>query len=327
MIPRSNLIFSINSQESFNQHALDLFHYQAEKNQVYRNYVLALGIVPNEVVHCGQIPFLPISFFKTHEVKCGDFAPEKIFTSSGTSGQSTSSHWIKHLSVCRNSLTEAFRKFYGEPSQWCILALLPSYMERSGSSLIYMVDELMKMSEHPMNGFFLDNLDQLHSRLHKLESAGQKTLLIGVTFALMDFAEKYPGKLNQTLMMETGGMKGRREELTREEVHTLLNKSFGLPSVHSEYGMTELLSQAYSRGNGLFQCPPWMQVSIRDVTDPFSPVQTGKTGGINVMDLANKDSCAFVATDDLGRLNPDGNFEVLGRFDHADVRGCNLLVV
>lgn len=326
MLPTSEHIFSIRNQDRFDELSLEIFRWQAQRNNVYGNYLRAIGFVPENISGRDQIPFLPISFFKTHNVECGDFIAEKIFASSGTTGANTSRHFVKDLSLYRDSLACGFKEFYGDPHQYAILALLPSYLERSDSSLVYMAGELMKVSAHPLNGFFLDKFEELSKRIELLEKQKQKTILIGVTFALLEFAKKFPCNLNHTIIMETGGMKGRREEITRYEVHALLSSSFGPNKIHSEYGMTELLSQAYSQGDGLFQCPPWMSVSIRDVTDPFCRLPAGRTGAINIIDLANVHSCAFIATDDLGSIRANGTFEVSGRYDHADVRGCNLLV-
>jgi hypothetical protein len=273
-----------------------------------------------------QIPFLPISFFKTQEVVCGRFEPQAVFESSGTTQTTNSRHFVKDISLYKKSFLHCFELFYGPVKDWCILALLPAYLERKNSSLVMMADVLIGLSENKYSGFYLYNHEELFQVLEKLEKAGQKTLLLGVTFALLDFAEKYSLPLNHTIIMETGGMKGRREELTREQVHSIIKKSFSVSNVHSEYGMTELLSQAYSKADGVFNCPPWMKIVLRDEDDPFAISGSG-TGVINIIDLANIYSCSFIASDDAGRLHADGSFEVLGRLDHSDIRGCSLLTV
>lgn len=311
--------------------ALELFRLQYENNEIYKTYVDTLGIVPNEVNSLEKIPFLPIEFFKSHKVTSTTFGPEIIFESSGTTGGTTSRHYIKRTAVYRESFTKAFRLFYGNPQQWCIMGLLPGYLERENSSLIYMVNELIKISGSSCSGFYLRDHKKLYKTLVHNEITEQPTLLIGVTYALLDFAEKYSMNLNHTLLMETGGMKGKREELTREEIHKILQERLNVKTVHSEYGMTELLSQAYSSGNGLFHCPPWMKVLIREYNDPFSIAENASatkpvTGLINIIDLANIYSCCFIATDDVGRLFKNETFEVLGRQDMSDVRGCNLLI-
>ena len=279
-----------------------------------------------------KIPFLPISFFKTHEVKTTDFIPEIVFESSGTTGANTSRHLVKAASLYRKSFLKAFNHFYGRPAQWCILALLPGYLERENSSLVYMVNDLVQQSMQNGSGFYLHEHEKLYQALVKNEITQKPTLLIGVTYALMDFAQKYSLKLQNTVVMETGGMKGKREEITREEVHEHLKKQLGLSLIHSEYGMTELLSQAYSKGRGLFFCPPWMKVLLREYNDPFAitAVSDNKkpfTGLINIIDFANLFSCSFIATDDVGRLHHNNSFEVMGRRDTSDIRGCSLLTI
>jgi len=286
---------------------------------------------PLNVNKIENIPFLPIQFFKSNTVVTSDFEPEFIFESSGTTGENTSRHFVKKLSVYKKSFMESFKLFYGRPQDWCIVGLLPGYLERQNSSLIAMVDYLIKMSNHPHSGFYLHDYEKLYHTLVYNEIKKQRVLLIGVTFALLGFAERYSMKLNYTTVMETGGMKGRREEITREEVHSFLKQKLGLKHIHSEYGMTELLSQAYSKENGLFQCPSWMKVLIREENDPFEITAKPATkkplaGLINVIDLANIYSCCFIATDDVGKLYQDGAFEVLGRRDMSDIRGCSLLV-
>lgn len=255
-----------------------------------------------------------------------DASPEIVFSSSGTTGMLPSKHLVTDLSLYEQSFNSAFEQFYGQIANTCLLALLPSYLERDGSSLIYMVDALLKQSQHPDSGYFLHNHDDLYARLQQLQATNQKTILIGVTYALLDFIEQYKVEFPDLIVMETGGMKGKRKEMVREELHELLQNGFGVNAVHSEYGMTELLSQAYSYGKGIFNCPPWMKVYLRDTNDPLSLSPDNKTGGINIIDLANLNSCSFIATQDLGKLFPDGSFEVLGRFDNADIRGCNLLI-
>lgn len=320
-------IFSIKSQEEFEQLSLKVFAYQYQNNSVYKTFCDHLGRNPMNINKVNQIPFLPISFFKTKKVVAKATLPKMTFTSSGTTGQQTSNHFVADLGLYRESFLNAFTRFYGNPEEYCILALLPSYLERKGSSLIYMVDALIQLSKHSESGYFLYDFENLKQQLAQLESINQKTLLIGVSFALLDFAENHPIALKNTIVMETGGMKGRKKEMTREELHSLLKDAFNLSSIHSEYGMTELLSQAYSKGDGIFQTPTWMKVLTRDTEDPLSFQQLGKTGGINVIDLANLHSCSFIATQDLGRTFENGMFEILGRFDHSDIRGCNLMAL
>lgn len=297
---------------------------------MYKKYTDSIGVIPANVDSVEKIPYLPISFFKTHHIATTAFEPEIVFESSGTTGKNTSRHFVKSASLYQKSFLKAFHLFYGNPADWCILGLLPGYLERENSSLVTMVHELIKRSNHPGSGFYLHDHDKLYRTLVHNEITGQPTLLIGVTFALLDFVENYSIKLQNTIVMETGGMKGRREEITRREVHDLLKKKLGLPTIHSEYGMTELLSQAYSKGNGLFYCPPWMRVLVREYNDPFAISTQSKTekplsGLINIIDLANIYSCCFLATDDVGKIYQDGSFEVLGRRDMSDMRGCSLL--
>ena len=311
-------------QLSFNGKAIQVLQYQYANNPVYRQWNEFLNTDIASVSSLNAIPFLPIPFFKTHKVACGDFVPEHIFESSGTTQPATSRHYVKTGAIYRQSFFKGFEMFYGNIKDWCIIGLLPSYLERNNSSLVLMVDELINASGHVKSGFYLDDFKGLNQTLQLLESRKQKTLLIGVTFALLDFAEQFPMQLEHTTVMETGGMKGRRSELTREEVHAVLCKQLGLKTVHSEYGMTELLSQAYSKGGGKFLCPPWMKVLVRDEEDPLAVMEDGK-GVLNIIDLANIDSCAFIATDDAGIVHTDGSFEVIGRVDNSDVRGCSLL--
>lgn len=317
--------FSIQSEDQFTACALQLFRKQFAENLVYHTYCSHLNKSPENVSELIDIPFLPIQFFKSKEVYCGE-PPDYFFSSSGTTGSTPSKHYIKNLKGYENSFIKGFQQFYGDIEDYCVLALLPSYLERQGSSLIYMVQEFIKRSKHPSSGFYLNEYHKLKQTLEILEKNNTKTLLIGVSFALLDFVEQYPLELKNTIVIETGGMKGRRKELIREELHQNLCDGFGVDRIHSEYGMTELLSQAYSKELGIFQCPPWMKVFIRDSEDPLDYVSKGKTGGLNVIDLANTESCAFIATEDLGR-EVSGGFEVLGRFDHSEIRGCNLLVI
>lgn len=320
-------IFSISSDQEFNAAVVDLFHFQYNNNRLYKEFTDGLNVNPRGVTEYKDIPFLPIDFFRTHRVITGNNSAEIVFESSGTTGATPSRHHIADIRMYEKSFREGFELFYGPPESYCILALLPSYIERKNSSLVYMVNDLIKRSGHPRSGFYLDNLEELADVLDKLiaTSSKNKIMLIGVSFALLELAEKYPMPLKNTIIMETGGMKGRRKELIREELHEILKKSFQAEAIHSEYGMTELLSQAYSRGEGKFNCPPWMKILIRDVDDPLTLIGNNKTGGINVIDLANVNSCAFIATQDLGKTYDDGSFEVLGRFDNSDIRGCNLM--
>lgn len=310
--------------------ALELFRLQYENNEIYRTYVNAIGVAPAEVHSLEKIPFLPIRFFKTGYISTTRFEPEIIFESSGTTGDTTSRHYVKKIAVYMESFTRAFRLFYGNPQQWCIMGLLPGYLERKNSSLVFMVNELIKISGSSCSGFYLRDYEKLYKTIVHNEIMEQPTLLIGITYALLDFAEKYSMDLKHTWLMETGGMKGKREEITREEVHKILKSRLNVKKVHSEYGMTEMLSQAYCRGNGLFHCPPWMKILIREYNDPFSvAVNTGTqksvTGLLNIIDLANIYSCCFIATDDIGRLFKNETFEVLGRQNASDIRGCSLL--
>ncbi len=316
-------IFKNHSTKSFEDLALEIFQFQAKKNTVYKTYLNYLGVKPLEIKKLYDIPYLPIELFKTLEVICKPNKREATFESSGTGGIQ-SKHIIHDLSIYQASFINGFEHFYGDIKDYTILALLPSYMERKGSSLIFMCEKLIQLSEKEDSGFYLNEHQQLFELLQKLERNNQKTLLIGVSFALLDFVEKYPLPLNHTIVMETGGMKGRRKEIVREKLHQILSDGFNLQKIHSEYGMTELLSQAYSKGNSLFECPPWMKVSCRDANDPLS--LNKKSGGLNIIDLANVYSCSFIASQDLGKINEDKRFEVLGRFDSGDIRGCNLLV-
>ncbi|WP_242203942.1 LuxE/PaaK family acyltransferase [Aestuariivivens insulae] len=323
----SNTIFNIKTQTEFENLALKVFKFQFENNRVYRSFCDLLYKHPSEITSVKDIPFLPIQFFKSHPVLSSEANIEATFTSSGTTGSSTSKHYVTNLDIYTQSFSKGFQKFYGNIEDYVVLALLPSYLEREGSSLIYMVDNLIKRSNHPESGFYLNDLNELKDTLTTLDTNGKKVLLIGVSFALLDLVEQHQFNLEHTIVMETGGMKGRRKELIRIELHDRLQKGFGVNAIHSEYGMTELLSQAYSKGQGLFSCPPWMQVLTRDTEDALTVQGYGKTGGINIIDLANINSCAFIATQDLGCVYQNGTFEVIGRFDNSDIRGCNLMVL
>ena len=322
-----NQIFNIKTEDEFTALALQVFRFQFENNPVYRSFCDLLFKHPSAVKTIREIPFLPIQFFKSHRVISSQQDIKKTFSSSGTTGSITSKHYITDLAIYEDSFNTAFNAFYGNIKDYVVLALLPSYLEREGSSLIYMVDSLIKDSNHPESGFYLDNLSALSDSLKRLDASGKKVLLIGVSFALLDLVEAYTFNLNNTIIMETGGMKGRRKELIREELHGILKTGFGVNAIHSEYGMTELLSQGYSKGNGVFNYPNWMRIITRDTEDALTILDNGKTGGINVIDLANINSCSFIATQDLGRVNKDGSFEIIGRFDTSDIRGCNLMVL
>jgi len=350
----------------FEELALEVFHFQYQNNSIYRAYTDMLKIKPEKVNSLLEIPFLPIQFFKTHTVKSTEFEPQAVFESSGTTQTINSRHLIKDIQLYKRSFLEGFEIFYRPVNEWCIIGLLPSYLERKNSSLVFMVDELIRSNRHVQSGFYLYEYEKLYRTIKQLEEENQKTLLIGVSFALLDFAEKYSFPLEHTVIMETGGMKGRRDEIVRQELHEILKDKFKVDCVHSEYGMTELLSQAYSRCNGIFHCPLWMKVLLRNEEDPFdvqsvvqssefgvqsseSGVQSSefgdrlptpdselptpdselrtKTGAINIIDLANIYSCSFIATDDAGKLNADGSFEVLGRMDNSDIRGCSLMMM
>jgi phenylacetate-coenzyme A ligase PaaK-like adenylate-forming protein len=324
-------IFTISSQKQFEKIALKIFRYQYENNFVYKEFCDFLKTDIQKVKSLEQIPFLPIQFFKSHKVVTNDPGTsgliQKTFTSSGTTGMITSNHFVTDITLYEESYRKGFSQFYGNIENYTVLALLPSYLEREGSSLIYMVDDLIQMTNNPESGFFLYNHHELIEKLIRLDNSGQNVILIGVTYALLDLIENKKFQLKHTIIMETGGMKGKRKEMIREELHEQLCQSFGVASIHSEYGMTELLSQAYSLGNGVFECPSWMQILIRDTEDALTYVSLGKSGGINVIDLANINSCSFIATQDLGKKNPNTSFEVLGRFDNSDIRGCNLMVI
>lgn len=337
---RFHKIFSATA-DGFEPLALEMFKFQYHHNPIYKAYSDVMHIDPGKVRSLSQIPFLPIQFFKTHEVKTTAFEPAVVFESSGTTQTINSRHFVKDIELYKHSFLKGFETFYGPINEWCILGLLPSYLERSNSSLVFMVDELIRQSEHSKSGFYLYDHDKLFGALKELEHAKQKTLLIGVSFALLDFAEKYSLPLVNTVVMETGGMKGRKQEILRDELHEILKKQFHLEVIHSEYGMTELLSQAYSSGDGIFHCPPWMKILIRDEEDPLhvhdllltthDPMVIGSRltikGAINIIDLANIYSCSFIAVNDAGKLYADGSFEVLGRIDNSDIRGCSLMAL
>lgn len=319
-------VFSITNDEQFSRVALQVFRHQAEACAVYREFIKGLRIDAAAVKQIDDIPFLPIEFFKSHNIVSTNDAVQITFTSSGTTGMVTSRHQVTDVSWYEESFRNAFELFYGDIKKYTILALLPSYLEREGSSLIYMAEDLISQSNNPDSGFFLYNHDELYHQLKKQQQNKKPTLLIGVTFALLDFVEQYQINFPELIVMETGGMKGKRKEMIREELHEQLCKGFGVDTIHSEYGMTELLSQAYSKGHGIFNCPPWMRIITRDTNDPVTLLKGDKAGGINIIDLANINSCAFIAAQDLGKVYADGSFEVLGRFDNADIRGCNLLI-
>ena len=326
MISKDN-IFNIKSNAEFEALALDVFNYQFKNNSVYRSFCDLLYKHPADVKHVLDIPFLPIQFFKSHNVLSSSQAIEKTFSSSGTTGRTTSKHFVTDLKLYEDSYLKAFKHFYGNIEDYVVLALLPSYLERDGSSLIYMVNDLISKSKKAESGFYLNNLEDLARTLQSLEAKNQKTILIGVSFALLDLVEQFKFNLQHTVVMETGGMKGRRKEIIRQELHQILQTGFGVNQIHSEYGMTELLSQAYSKGNGVFECAPWMKILTRDTEDALTIQQPNKTGGINVIDLANFNSCAFIATQDLGKVYDNGQFEIIGRFDNSDIRGCNLMAL
>jgi hypothetical protein len=323
-----NKVFTINNESTFETIALEIFRYQFDNNPVYGKFCKILGKNPDVVRNLTEIPFLPISFFKTHRIVTTVFQPELIFQSSGTTGPNTSSHYVKRSALYEKSFNRCFELFYGKVEQYCILGLLPSYLEKGNSSLVYMVNSLIQQSNHSRSGFYLYELNDLYQTLEELKKENQKVILFGVTYALLDFAKRYPVFFDSMIIIETGGMKGRGRELTRQELNKDLCRSFGVAEIHSEYGMTELLSQAYSI-DGLFQCPPWMKILVRDETDPLSLKAPGQafSGALNIIDLANIYSCSFIATEDVGKLYTNGSFEVLGRMDNTDIRGCSLLTL
>ncbi len=325
---QADTIFSIQNETDFEQAALHVFKHQYINNKTYQRFCNLLGVTKSSVNRIDNIPYLPIEFFKQEKIVSTPSLIDKIFTSSGTTGSITSKHYISDLSVYEKSFRKGFEHFFGDSREYIILALLPSYLERDGSSLVYMVEKLIKDSNHSESGFYLYETEKLVKTLQKNSTENKKTLLLGVSFALLDLVENHDLQLNdKTIIMETGGMKGRRKEMIREELHQILKDGFGVSQIHSEYGMTELLSQAYSKGNGIFYCPPWMSISIRNPEDPLTDIGNNKTGGVNIIDLANINSCSFIATQDLGKVYKDGSFEILGRFDHSDIRGCNLMAL
>lgn len=320
-------IFRIEDQGSFERTALEIFKYQADNNPVYENFINQLGIKKESVETLSCIPFLPVEFFKSHKIVTGNKQVIRKFESSGTTGLSVSRHYVVDTELYEKSFFKGFNHFYGSVEEFLIATLLPSYAERKNSSLVYMMDRLIKKSNNELSGFYHNNTSEMLSNISQGKKKNMKILLMGVSFALLDLAEHASPDLSGVIVMETGGMKGRRKEITREELHSILTKRLNVSTIHSEYGMTELFSQAYSKGNGLFYCPPWMKIAIRDPQDPLSVItEPGITGGINIIDLANLHSCSFIATSDLGKLHEDSGFEVLGRFDSSDVRGCNLLI-
>ncbi len=325
-------IFNCN-KENFEQLAVDIFHYQYNHNDTYRQYCQAIHIEPGKITSLQKIPFLPIQFFKTREIKSDNFNPKAIFESSGTTGTIPSKHYVKDLALYEKSFNAAFEQFYGDVKDYCILGLLPSYLERKGSSLVYMVNQLIEKSGHSKSGFYLNEFSKMKETILENESNQQQTLLIGVSYALLDFAEQFPMQLKYTIIMETGGMKGRREEINKELMHSILKEKFELNEIHSEYGMTELMSQAYSKGNGIFNCPPWMKILLRAEDNPLETIENDfsekkyQRGVVNIIDLVNIHSCSFIATDDNGKLYHDGSFEITGRMENSDVRGCGLMVM
>ncbi|MDE6445754.1 MAG: acyltransferase [Alistipes sp.] len=317
----TNDIFDIATDAEFEAAALEIFRRQAAECPPYREYLSLTGKNPDEVRTFGEIPYLPIELFKTHDVYCGDAEPEAVFTSSSTTGMTPSRHAMRSLALYEETFRASFRTFYGDPAEWSLYALLPNYLRRKGSSLVYMADRLI--GDCGSGGFYLDDHEAL---LRDMAADPKPKILLGVTYALLDLAERHAPKLAQTIVMETGGMKGYREEMAKERLHEVLCEAFGVKTIHSEYGMAELTSQAYSQGGNRFRCPPWMRVTTRDVNDPFDRLPAGARGGLNIADLANRWSCAFIETQDVGRVQADGSFEIDGRIDHAEIRGCNLLV-
>jgi phenylacetate-coenzyme A ligase PaaK-like adenylate-forming protein len=320
-------IFNIKDEADFKKVTFEVFAHQFKNNRVYRSFCDLLYIHPSDVKTIEEIPFLPIEFFKKRKVLSSLEEIEEVFSSSGTTGATTSKHFVTNINYYKESYLKGFQHFYGDVNQYTILALLPNYLERKGSSLIFMVDDLIRKSNNLDSGFYLNNLDELAKKLVELNESNKKVLLIGVSFALLDLVEKYQFNLSNAIVMETGGMKGRRKELIRNELHSILQEGFGVNKIHSEYGMTELLSQAYSKGNGVFETPPWLKILIRDTEDALTILPKNKNGGINIIDLANYNSCSFIATQDLGKVFENNTFEVIGRFDNSDIRGCNLMVL
>ena len=327
MLKNENTIFNIVTEQQFLDHTIDIFRFQYQNNLLYKQWVDLLRINPKKVEKLNQIPFLPIEFFKKFEIISSPINKDTLrFTSSATTSQTPSTHFVNKVSVYQQSFLSAFKLFYGEPSEYCILALLPNYLQRGDSSLVYMCKELIERSQHAFSGFFLDNITDLTSKINQLKTSDQKVLLIGVSYALLDLCDQNIELSDNFTVMETGGMKGTRKEMLKPELHSYLKQAFKINSIHSEYGMTELLSQAYSKKDGLFEAPPWMRFFTREVDDPLKLRTDHKTGGINVIDLANMYSCSFIATKDLGRIHPDNSLELMGRYDHSDVRGCNLMM-
>jgi phenylacetate-coenzyme A ligase PaaK-like adenylate-forming protein len=320
-------IFNIKDEADFKKVTFEVFAHQFKNNRVYRSFCDLLYIHPSDVKTIEEIPFLPIEFFKKRKVLSSLEEIEEVFSSSGTTGATTSKHFVTNINYYKESYLKGFQHFYGDVNEYTILALLPNYLERKGSSLIFMVDDLIRKSNNLDSGFYLNNLDELAKKLVELNESNKKVLLIGVSFALLDLVEKYQFNLSNAIVMETGGMKGRRKELIRNELHSILQEGFGVNKIHSEYGMTELLSQAYSKGNGVFETPPWLKILIRDTEDALTILPKNKNGGINIIDLANYNSCSFIATQDLGKVFENNTFEVIGRFDNSDIRGCNLMVL
>jgi len=328
LLEPTNFISSLNqiSESSFEDSALNLFRFQYKNNLLYQTYVNHLGKDPGLIHSLNEIPFLPIRFFKSHTVVCGTWKPEVVFTSSATSGSIVSKHFVRSLDIYLKNTLLIFQRFYGSIDNYHFLALLPSYLERSGSSLTAMIDYFIRKDLSGQSGFYLNNHEDLLLKIAELKKSDKKIILWGVSFALLDLAEKFEIDLSSCIVMETGGMKGRRKEWVREELHNFLCRRFNINQIHSEYGMTELLSQAYSKGNGYFQLPTWMKIQIRDINDPFQGLSKGRVGGVNIIDLANTDSCPFIETEDLGRVLKGSSFEILGRADNSDLRGCNLLI-
>lgn len=324
---KDSQIFDSIDSENFEDLALQIFQYQSINNKVYAEYISFLKVNPNSIHRIDQIPFLPIQFFKNRKIVSSNKNIEQIFLSSGTTGSIQSKHYVTDLNTYHQSFTQGFEYFYGNTENYIFLALLPNYLERNGSSLVYMVDNLIKKSNSLKSGFYLDDFENLSNKLIELDQNNKKVILMGVSFALLDLIEYKKFQLKNAIIMETGGMKGRRKEMIREELHQTLCNGFGVSEIHSEYGMTELLSQAYSFGKGIFKTPPWMRVLIRDSEDALTILSNKRTGGLNIIDLANFNSCSFIGTQDLGKTHNDGTFEILGRFDNSDLRGCNLMIV
>ena len=320
-----NKIFEIQNDTEFNEIALEIFRYQYNNNHIYKQFIDINDFKISEINHYKSIPFLPIEFFKTHKILTSNIIPEMFFESSGTSGMTRSRHFISNIDIYEKSFLKGFETFYGNIEKYSLIALLPNYQEQKNSSLIYMINKLIAATKNTDSGFYLYNLENLAKKLTELNTKKQQTILFGVTYALLDLAENFPVNIPETIIFETGGMKGRRKEMIREELHKTLKKAFKVNTIHGEYGMTELLSQAYSKENGRFYAPKWMKILIRETNDPFSILENNITGGINIIDLANIESCSFIATQDLGIVFKDGSFEISGRFDNSDIRGCNLM--